>query len=395
MSGKNPDPNRASSPRVALLIETSMAYGRDILHGVAQYLRENGPWTVFFEHRSLQDPAPPWLADWDGDGIITTLFPQFGHLIAGTGIPTIDLDDQRPISGLPTVQSHQEAIGALAAEHLLERGFTRFAFLGYPEFEWSRRRWLGFEGKVRAAGFACDEYLETQPVTWGHQQAAWETEIHALAHWIARFPKPLGLMACNDYRGIQLLGACRHAGIAVPEEVAVIGVDNDILACELAYPPLSSVVPDCRRIGYEAAAMLDRIMRKEPVHAEHPEVPPYGIVTRQSTDITAISDPLLAEAMHFIRRRACAGIQVEDVLEHVSTSRSVLQRRFRAGLGRSIHSAITLVRLQRAKQLLNETDLALPDIAERTGFSSVEYLSTWFRKSTGTSPGVYRKKHKS
>ena len=379
---------------MALLIETSMAYGRDILHGVAQYLRVNGPWTIFFEHRSLQDPAPPWLADWDGDGIITTLLPQFGHLIPKTGIPIIDLDDQAPTSGLPTVQSDQEAIGTLAAEHLLERGFTRFAFLGYPEFEWSRRRWASFDSKIRKAGYSCDVYLESQPVTWGHQQAAWETEVKALSHWIARFPKPLGLMACNDYRGIQLLDACRRARIAVPEEVAVVGVDNDILACELAYPPLSSVIPDCHRIGYEAAAMLDRILKNEPVGELRREIPPFGIVARQSTEITAISDPLLAEAMHFIRQQACSGILVEDVLDHVSTSRSVLQRRFRAGLGRSIHSAITAVRLQRAKQLLTETDLPLPEVAARAGFSSVEYLSTWFRRSTGSSPGAFRKKHK-
>ena len=112
-----------------------MAWGRDILHGVARYVRENGPWTIFFEHRSLQDPAPPWLRHWDGDGIITTLLPQFGELILGTGIPTVDLDDQAPCSGLPTVQSDQGAIGVLAAEHLLERGFARFAFIGYSQFD--------------------------------------------------------------------------------------------------------------------------------------------------------------------------------------------------------------------------------------------------------------------
>ncbi len=371
-----------------------MAYGRDILHGVARYLRENGPWTVFFEHRSLQDPAPPWLENWDGDGIITTLYPQFADLISKTGIPTIDLDDQKPVSGLPTVQSDQEAIGALAAEHFLERGFTRFAFLGYPEFVWSRRRWIGFENKVRGAGYPCEQYPQAQPVTWGHQQAVWETEINAISQWLARLPKPLGLMACNDYRGIQVLDACRRAEVAVPEEVAVIGVDNDILACELAYPPLSSVIPDCRRIGYEAAAMLDSIMRNEPVPESREFIPPFGIVTRQSTEITAISDPLLAEAMHFIRQHACSGIQVEDVLDHLTVSRSVLQRRFRAGLGRSIHSAITVVRLERAKQLLTDTDLSLLAVATRTGFSTVEYMSTWFRNSTGSSPGAFRRKHK-
>jgi LacI family transcriptional regulator len=370
-----------------------MAWGRDILHGVARYVRENGPWTIFFEHRSLQDPAPPWLQHWDGDGIITTLLPQFGELILGTGIPTVDLDDQAPCSGLPTVQSDQGAIGVLAAEHLLERGFARFAFIGYSQFEWSRRRQVGFAAAVRAAGYPCEAYSETQLVSWGHQQTAWEGEIEAMSRWIAQLPKPLGLMACNDYRGVQVLDACRRADIAVPEEVAVIGVDNEILACELAAPPLSSIIPNCHRIGYEAAEMLDRLMRRERLSEPRREVLPYGIVTRQSTDVMAIPDPMLAAALRFIRESACAGIRVEDVLKHVAVSRSVLQRRFRMTLGRTIHSAITAVRLERVKQLLSETDLPLAGVAQRAGFSHVDYMSTAFRKATGSSPGVFRREH--
>ncbi|MHC5544175.1 substrate-binding domain-containing protein, partial [Singulisphaera rosea] len=173
-------PKSGSRPlHVAFIVETSMAYGREILHGMAQYVRENGPWTIFFEPRSLQDPAPPWLRDWDGDGIITTLFPQFSEIILGTKIPTVDLDDQTPSSKLPTVQSDQEAIGALAAEHLLERGFTQFAYFGYSQFEWSRRRRDGFAETVRAAGYTSDEYLLAQAVSWGHQLPSWEEEINA------------------------------------------------------------------------------------------------------------------------------------------------------------------------------------------------------------------------
>ena len=379
---------------MALLVETSMAYGRGILHGIAQYLRDDGPWTVFFEPRSLQDPLPPWLRGWDGDGIITTLLPRFAELIQETGIPTIDLDDQAPSSGLPTVQSDQEAIGTLAAGHLLERGFTHFAFLGYPEFEWSRRRLVGFAGAVRAAGHLCEIAPPSLPVSWGHQQPEWEAEVEGMARWIAGLPRPVGLLACNDYRGNQVLDACRRADIAVPEEVAVIGVDNEVLACELARPPLSSVVPDCRRIGYEAAEMLGRIMRREPPATLSRVVPPSGIVTRQSTEVTAISDPVLAEAMRFIREQACSGIRVDDVLEVAGVSRSVLQRRFRAGFGHTVHDAIAAVRLQRAKRLLSETDMPLAEVAERAGYSQAEYLSTFFKKATGLSPSVYRREHK-
>ena len=211
-----------------------------------------------------------------------------------------------------------------------------------------------------------------------------------MARWIGGLPKPLGLMACNDFRSVQALDACRRAGIAVPEEVAVIGADNEVLACELAYPPLSSVIPDCARIGYEAAALLDRFMRDGDRSQALPDVAPLGIATRQSTDVTAIDDPYVAAAVRFIREHVHEGIRVEDVLEHLSVSRSVLQRRFRAALGRTVHDLIAGLRLKHVKQLLLETDMPLPVIADRTGFNHVEYLCRAFRKATGITPGTFR-----
>jgi len=177
----------------------------------------------------------------------------------------------------------------------------------------------------------------------------------------------------------------------VPEEVAVIGVDNEEIACKLSLPPLSSVIPDAFRIGYEAAAMLSLLMsgRKAPEHMMY--IPPLGVATRQSTDVTAIPDPRVASAMSFIRENACRGISVDDVVEHVLVSRSVLQQLFRQILGNTIHDAITDLRIQRAKQLLTETDLSLTAIAERTGFAYDSYLSTVFHRETGRTPSAYRR----
>ena len=378
---------------MALIVETSMAYGREILHGVAQYIRESGPWTVYLEHRSLQDPTPPWLDNWDGDGIISKDIAPTSRLIRRSGIPIVDLHDQKPGGGRPYIQSDHVAIGALAAEHFLERGFANFAFFGYPGFTWSKRCYDGFAAAVHAAGYPCHRYQAAQRVSWGHQQISWEAEMDGASRWIAALPKPLGLMACNDFRGLQSLDACRRAGVAVPEEAAVIGVDNEILACELAYPPLSSVIPDCRRIGYEAAALLDRLMKGEPPPKATRMIPPLGISTRQSTDVTAIADPPLAAAMEFIRQHACEGISVQDVVDHVAVSRSVLQRRFRAMVGRTIHDAIAAVRIRRVKQLLLETELSLEMITERTGFAHTEYLSAVFREATGWTLAAYRRKH--
>lgn len=367
-----------------------MAYGRGILQGVTRYVRENVPWTVYLEQRCLSDTAPRWLKSWDGDGIISRLSPQAARAVIATGIPMVDLNDQMSALGPPHVQSDHRSIGALAADHLLERGFGRFAFLGYAGLIWSQNTLSGFADRVRAAGFSCQDYGRARRVPYGHRLPSWEEEVDGVARWIKGLPKPLGLMACNDFRGVQALDACRRAGIAVPEEVAVIGADNEVLACELAYPPLSSVIPDCARIGYEAAALLDRFMRGEDRAQKLPDITPLGIATRQSTDVTAIDDPCVAEALRFIREHAHEGIRVEDVLEHASVSRSVLQRRFRSALGRTVHDLIASVRLDHVKRLLLATDLSLPAIADRTGFSHVEYLCSAFRKATGLTPGTFR-----
>ena len=268
----------------------------------------------------------------------------------------------------------------------MERGFRHFAYFGFPVFEWSVRRQESFTAHVVAAGHQIHEGLPARRVSWSHQQASWEDEIEGVAQWVKKLPKPLGIMAGNDIRGIQMLDACRRAGVAVPEEVAVVGVDNEELVCLLAYPPLSSVIPDAFRVGYESAGLLDRMMKGETVTEMLRSIPPFSVATRQSSDVTAIANPCVANAMRFIREHACEGIGVDDVLEHLTVSRSVLQRLFRNELGQTILDAITAMRMQRVKQLLAETDLSLADIADRAGFSYVEYLSTSFRRQTGQSP---------
>jgi LacI family transcriptional regulator len=384
---------RAALPHVALIVETSTAYGRAILSGISQYVREHGPWTVYIEQRSLQDPAPPWLERWKGDGIIARAStPRSARKLLKSGVPTIDLNDQVRGLGLPQIHSDHSAIARLAAEHLMDRGFRHFAYFGFPVFEWSVRRRDAFKAHVQAAGHRVHDGLPVRRVSWSHQQASWEDEIDGVARWVKGLPKPLGIMAGNDIRGIQMLDACRRAGVAVPEEVAVVGVDNEELVCLLAYPPLSSVIPNAFRVGYEAAGLLDVMMKGKPVNEMLRSIPPLGIATRQSSDVTAIANPCVANAMRFIREHACQGIGVDDVLEHLAVSRSMLQRLFRKEMGVTILDAISAVRMQRVKQLLAETDLSLVEIADRAGFCYVEYLSASFRRQTGQTASSYRRK---
>jgi LacI family transcriptional regulator len=382
----------ARIPQVALMIETSTAYGRAILKGVSQYICEHEPWNVYFEQRSLQDPPPPWLDQWGGDGIISRAStPKSARRVLRTGIPIVDLNDQVTNLGLPQIHSDHAAIARMAAAHLMDRGFRHFAYFGFPVFEWSVRRSEAFAHYVRAAGYTFHENPITPRASWGHQQASWQEEITGVAAWVKNLPKPLGMFAGNDTRGKQLLDSCRLARVAVPEEVAVIGVDNEKLACEMALPPLSSVIPDAFRVGYEGAAMLALLMRGCPASEPLLYIPPLGVATRQSTDVTAIQDPRVASAMSFIREHACEGIGVEDVLDHVLVSRSVLQHLFRQVLDKTILNAITDVRLQRVKQLLAETNMPLTAIAQRTGFSYDSYLSILFKQKTGRTPSSYRR----
>ncbi|HEY1108871.1 MAG TPA: substrate-binding domain-containing protein, partial [Opitutaceae bacterium] len=212
----------------------------------------------------------------------------------------------------------------------------------------------------------------------------------ALRAWVDALPKPVGIMAAYDIRGQQVLDACRSASLAVPSDVAVIGVDNDALLCDLASPPLTSVIPNAHRAGYEAAALLEKLMAGRKVPATAHLIPPLGVAARQSTDVLAVDDRDVARAVQFIREHACEGINVSDLLRTVPLSRRVLEQRFQKLLGRTPREEILHVRLARVRQLLGETDLPLYLIAERTGFEHVEYLSVVFKRETGQTPSEYR-----
>ena len=388
---KHPKPAAPSAdrPHVALIIETALAPGREMLRGIARYVREHGPWSTFLEPRSLEASVPKWLARWDGDGIIARVQNrQIADAVAETGIPVVDVLGTVRDRPLPLVHTDDICIAAMAAEHLLERGFRRFAFFGLEGESWSQQRRDGFVSAVAAAGCPCTVYETPRHV---HHTRMWEEYADDLARWVSDLPRPTGVMACSDQCGPVLLEACRRAGAAVPDEVAVIGVDNDEPLCEVSDPPLSSVWPDHTRVGYEAAALLDRRMRGEP-HPDRPVlIPPHGVVTRQSTEVLAIEDRDVAAAVRFIRERACDGPGIDDVAAHVCVSRSVLQRRFKKAVGRTIHDEMLRVRLARARFLLTETDLPIALAAEKAGFKHQEYMGAVFRRRLGLTPAQLRR----
>lgn len=388
---------------VALLVESSRAYGRGLLRGIAQYVRATGGWRVLHDERGIGDQMPDWFKAGQYDGIIARVeHASVAELIARLGRPAIDVRGHRPVPGVPVVGTDNRMTVEMALDHLRQRGFRHLAFCGFGGVDFSAERAALFTAAVNRMNLEAHVYqspsrpgeLDTPAIE--SQAIAAHAELTA---WLCDLPRPVGVLACNDVRGRQVLDACRACGVRVPEELAVIGVDNDDVYCELSDPPLSSVIPACERIGYEAAAMLDRMMNGSTAVPASLDIPPLGVVTRQSTDTLAVDDAQVAAALRYIRDQVSRGITAEDVLDHLAedgpggaVSRTTLDRRFSAYLGRSIKEEILRARIARIKDLLQDTRYSLATVAGMVGIQHPEQLSTLFKRETGETPGEYRKR---
>lgn len=379
--------------QVAVLIDFSRWYGRRILLGVAKFVREHHEWSVQSEEWRWTDPVPDWIKSWKGDGIIAWLeTPELGEMVRNLRVPTVDVRGSSGC-GLPLIDTQNEIVAGLAAEHLMQRGFRNYAFCGFVGANYSDIRGHWFRQRLERAGFACAIY--EPPETTRNIQAI-ELEKRGLlfqddlARWLKSLPKPVGIMACNDIRGQQIMNACRRVDLLVPEEVAVIGVDNDELFCELSDPPLTSIALDTLRIGYESAALLEDMISGRNPPSEPILIPPKGIVTRRSSDVLAMDDRQLAAGARYLREHAFEAISVNDMARAAGMSRRVFERRFVTQVGRAPKAEVLRLRIERAKELLADTDWTLAQISERTGFKHSEYLHTVFTQKTGSTPGQFR-----
>ncbi len=382
--------------RIALLIGSAREYRRDLLRGIAAYARIHGPWTFYHQENTPRDNLPDWMDSWTGDGIIgrfesRTLLEQIRRF----EVPIVDVYGRHQIDNIPSLDNDSRIGARMGADHLLERGFEHFAYCGLNGLHDSDRSERAFLSYLEEKGYPVFRFEPRESV---QNESSFDAETEgvrneeAIARWLKPLPKPLGLMAGNDLRGQQVLNACSQYGIDVPDEVAVIGSDNDEILCELSDPPLTSIDPDARRIGYEAAALLERM-----IHGERPPhglmlIPPARLVVRRSTDVLALGDRLVATAIQYIRDHACEGIGVEQVLRQVPLSRSTLERRFAKHLGRTPKAEILRVQLAHVKQYLTATDYTLAKIAGLCGFSHVENMCHFFKSKTDMTPGQYRKK---
>ena len=385
----------ATPRRVAVVIEASNAYARGLLAGIQRHVREHDPWTIFLQEHGRGAPPLRPLSRWQGDGVIARIETEAVARTLDTlrrrhNLAIVDVSAGRLLDGVPYVETDDDAIARLAADHFVERDFRHFAFLGDDRFRWSDNRRAAFTAALGARGrtVAVLEHGTTRRGGRGSDDDA------VIERWLERLPKPLALFACYDIRGRQALDACRRAGIAVPDEVAVLGVDDDELLCSLSSPPLSSVIPDSRGAGRLAAVLLERLMQGEALEAEEWLLPPLGIATRQSSDVLAIDDQLVVAAVRLVRDRACKGIKVQDIVRELGTSRRILDHRFAAHVGHTPHEEIARQQFRRVEQLLAETDLPVTKIAERCGFRHAEYMTVAFTRRHGMPPSRWRGLHR-
>ncbi len=375
--------------KIALVIDANGSYGRGLLRGIARYAHSNGSWQVTYEEWFEGDALPQWLAPRKFQGVLCRIRnPRQFAALERLRIPVVDLGSMDYSGNIVHVHGDHRAIAKLAADHLMQCGLSVFAYCGFAKQRFSERRSAAFQEYLHQRGSSASLFL------LDHKPGGADGNL-PLLQWLADLPKPAGLMACNDLCGRQVLAACQQLRLRVPEEIALVGVDNDEVLCELAIPSMTSVDPAAQRIGFEAAELLDRLIAGEAPPPGFVLVAPSEIVTRTSTDTFAVDDPLLVAALRCIRERGGSGLSIKDVLQHLCqqgmpVSRSTLERRFAALLRPLPHQEIIRARLHRIERLLRNTEYPLWRIAELTGFNSEPQLNHFFKRYRGITPGNFR-----
>lgn len=376
-------------PRVVVLLESSRGSGRAMLRGIADYARHHGPWAFLWEPRGLTDVWPR-VDEYEPHGIILRDSEHLEKALA-LKIPTVVVGhSKKEVSGAVNVVTDSHAAGVLAAEHLLGCGFQQFAFCGFKGVSWSVIRGESFQKRLAQSGRDAKVFVSSP----NSSTDSWEHERRVMGEWLSSLPKPIGIMACNDDHAQKVIEACKTVGLHVPDQVGVVGADNDELVCELFGCPISSVVINFERAGYETAQVLDQWMRGKAPRFNRILTPASHVVARQSTNTLAVQDPRVAKALRFITERARENVRVDDVARAAGLSRRALEKRFRSVLSRSVLQEIRRIRVGLIAQMLVETDLPVAHIAEAQGYYNVQHIARYFRQEKGLSPAAFRTLHR-
>lgn len=372
--------------KIVLLLETSRSFGRQLIIGITRYAKIRGDWSFYKEPIDLKSSFHH-LTNWNPDGLIMrdTLITEDLLKLRKPTILAIHSSKYPP--KLPVIKTDSQAIAKMAAEHFLEKGYKHFAFCGFDEFDWSEGRKHYFNSFIRDAGFTTYNFSSSS------KKKHWKVEQQRLTQWIQSLPKPIGIFACNDDRGQHLLEVCKLINIHIPDDVAVIGVDNDPMICDLGDPPLTSIALNVEAAGFEAAQLMEEMIEKKKLTGDHILVSPTHIVQRQSSDSIAVDDEELTKALQFIKENAKNKISVHDVVHATCLSRRTLERRFKEVLHRSIYRHIQHTRVELIAKLLIETELPVSEITSLFTFTDSVHVSRCFKREKGVSLREFRKLH--
>ncbi|MCC5831015.1 MAG: DNA-binding transcriptional regulator [Phycisphaeraceae bacterium] len=366
--------------RIRLIMEPDYGYCRDIVKGIRKFATHGSGWELFLSRMRDVDPQRTWATE-RCDGIIGLAGGgRTTEAMLSLDIPVVNVSSRAETLLFPSVIQDNHAIGHLAAEHLLERGFTRFTVVGFNSLRFSRERLEGFSDRIGPLDI---------PIRFIDRIRLEDFDE------VRKLEPPMGVFVVTDSLAMRVIHRLIAADRRVPHDMAVIGVDNDDLLCDLAEVPLSSVDPGGERIGYEAAALLHRLIEGEQSPPTEPiRVPPAGVVERMSTQIMALEDPLLAKTMEYIQENACRRMTISDLVKDLEVSRRTLELRFKKRFGHTLHEEIRRVQMRLARSLLQDTDIPVPEVARRCGFSDYTRFISVFGAFVGNSPGRYRKQYR-
>ncbi|MCL2744318.1 MAG: XylR family transcriptional regulator [Planctomycetaceae bacterium] len=374
------------------MIESTRGYSRELIRGVAQFNREQSRWRIEYTPGSIRDLPSQWLKEWNGDGILARIEtkPMLNALLRKK-VPVIDLRRSFSHPDIPSIGPDDRCVIQMLFEHFRRAGFTRFAFVSTVR---------NYHAAMDLRRDTCRELVHANKLTFSDIEIEPPDSggdkvrmMKKLSGWLKRLAYRTAVIACTDDFALQVLNGCRLIERNVPNDIAVAGIGNDDCLCELALPTLTSVDLAPKKIGYNAAELLQKMMDENYVPPKTILFQPSMIVSRMSTDTIATEDVVVSEALRFIHVNVCGGVQVKDVLRHVHLSRVALENRFKKAIGHTIFQEILDVRLRKVRELLTTTDLPFKTVAFQTGFDYPEYLMRLFREKYGQTMKVFRKNH--
>lgn len=380
--------------KIILLLDFAEEYSKSLMKGINAYSKEFGPWVfcrmpLFHRETVGIDGILKWALEWNADGIVGQLYNKDIEKIIQAGIPVIAQDFKERFTEIPNITGGYHEAGQLGADYFLKKGFTNFAFYGFNDIVWSRERAEGFEERLKKRGHKV-HYFEHKKA---RSTELWYYKPSSLSRWLKSLPKPIGLMTCDDNQGQHITEACRQLGIRIPEEVAVLGVDNDEMICDLSDPPLSSIALDAEKGGYDAAKLLDQMIKHGTSEFYDIVVKPVQVITRHSTDIYATNDDHIASSLKYIHQNVDKNLHVDEVVRQVPLSRRALEKRFLEITGYPIYKYIFNLRIEKFTQKLLDTEMSVFEIALDMGLTDSKNIARQFRQAKGCSPSVYRNRY--